>query len=126
MSTSIEVLPCNLTEKELLEKGSELAKIIRQMEEEKAAAAASAASSRETLKELEGELRRVARIVREAREDRDVEVITRRDLSSLTVISYRADTMETLRERPMTLEERQIPLAFVPREADEEDAEAGS
>ena len=108
-----EMLPCVLTADEAASRAQELATLVRKIEEEESAAKAAAAAARDSLKEMDSDLRRLARVVREGREDRQVEVRASRNLTTGTFEVVRLDTGVVIRTRPLTPEELQIPLHLV-------------
>lgn len=114
---STELFACPLTDDEAQARAYELACLVRKMDEEETAAKGAAAAARDTMKEMDAELRRLARIVREQKEDREVEVIVRQNTAEASIETVRTDTGAVVRSRPMTAEERQIPLYLVPEEA---------
>jgi len=108
-----ETLSCTLTPAESAARAFELAVLVRKIEDEETAAKAAAAAARDSMKELDADLRRLARVVREGKEDRQVEVRVTRNPTDATVETVRVDTGEIVRSRAMTPEERQIPLHLV-------------
>lgn len=117
---NLEMLPCVLTTEERAARAQELATHVRKLDEEETAAKSAASAARDTIKEMEAELRRLARIVREGREEREVEIRSYRDLDEKLFLTIRLDTGERIRQRALSMEELQIPLHLV----DDGDSEA--
>lgn len=110
---NLATLPCVLTDQEKADRAMELAVLVRKLDEEETAAKAAAAAARDSVKEMEAEVRRLARIVREGKEERQVETVSTRDLDEKLFITIRKDTGERIFQRALTQEELQIPLHLV-------------
>ncbi len=105
-----EMLPCELTEPELRARGDEIAKLVGDQEIVELEKKEAAESHNAEIKSLVGAQSTLAKQVRERREYRMVDV-RRIAVENLKLIRWvRADTDETVRERPMTEEEKQIHL----------------
>ena len=105
-----ETLPVVLTDIELLDLGQKLAEKHREgrMEEDDQKEAKSA--MKERLEGIENEINRLAGLIRERREYRQVEVHEVKDFSRSMVDTLRDDTGELVRTRPMTSEDRTVSL----------------
>lgn len=103
-------LPAKLTKDELLQKSREIAEKVRELDEVEADKKDHAASFKLKIESIEGEIHRVARILRDGAEDREVEVQERRNDVSRTMETVRVDTGEIVEWRPLTGSELQKPL----------------
>ena len=108
--TETRTLPCVLTDDELLARGDALARQHAAIKDEEAAQAGEKKRMKEALDELTGEQARLARIVRDKAEPRDVECRIVHDYATQAVQVVRTDTGEVIESRAMTDRERQIGL----------------
>lgn len=106
--TTLETLPVRLTKSELLERGNSLALAREHYTRQRGEAKAAAAVAKADLEEIEGEVDRLAGIVRAKAEPRPVETRVVRDYERGVVDTVRLDTGELVRTRAMTEQERQI------------------
>lgn len=108
--TETRTLAVALTDHELLERGDQLARAHQAVLDAKAEQKAAAERAKDTLNELEGAVRRLARVVREKTEPRDVECRIVHDYAAHSVQVVRTDTGEVVASRAMSEHERQIGL----------------
>lgn len=117
-------LQCNLTQDELLSKGAELSQTmvdIAQLNERKAV---QAREMSEEIKKKTGVANNLVRIVNSGMEMRMVECEKMMNYAEGHVLVRRLDNGEVLEERPMTEDERQLPLLVEEEEeVDETDNE---
>jgi hypothetical protein len=114
LKTETRLLPCPLTDSELLAKGDALANCLRLIEEEKEAQEAEKSAMKERLAGFLLQLGKLRQEVQERREFRDVPVEIRvRSMLEATVAETRVDTGEVIRERFMDDDERQMKLPEV-------------
>ena len=106
--TRTEILPCDLTEAELLARGDEAARLQDDRDRAEAARDAANKASKAAIQGIEEQQHELLRQVRNKTERRDVEVIDRRNEGAMETI--RLDTSELVRSRPLTPEELQITL----------------
>jgi hypothetical protein len=97
-----ESLPCALTDDEVAARAAELAQLVKVNDAIEAKKKAEAEKIKEELGHVAGNIRRLAKQVRERSEDRDVEVEERWDDIRCCVETIRTDTFEVVRSRPMT------------------------
>lgn len=105
-----EHLPCALTEPELHARGEELAKLVGDEEACELTKKEAADHHNAEIKALQTRRSVVARELREAREYRWVPVKRVRIENTSMIQWIRQDTLELVRERPMTEAERQLEL----------------
>lgn len=103
-------LPVTLTDSELLERGDQLARAHQAVTDEEARQKTEKERMKDALGELEGAVRRLARIVRDKAEDRDVECRIVHDYLANAVQVVREDTGEVIESRAMSDHERQLGL----------------
>lgn len=108
--TETRTLPVTLTTDELLARGDGLARAHRAVRDEQAKQKAVKEEMKQRLEDLEGEVGKLARIVRDKAEDRDVECRIVHDYLANAVQVVREDTGEVIEARAMTDRERQIGL----------------
>ena len=101
-------LPVHLGKQELEAKSQELANAITELEELKVEYERIKSTMNGQIKEKEKEYKRLAIVVRDKIENREVECFTRRSERNLTIEVVRADTYEVVQTRPMTESERQL------------------
>jgi CRISPR/Cas system-associated endonuclease Cas1 len=111
-----EQLPVKLTDDETLVRADELAKQIRTLDDEEKAAKDAASLAKDRIKTMESNISRLARIVRERKEDRPVEVREARNDPARTIETIRCDTDEVVRYRAMY--ERELVRPLFPVEDD--------
>lgn len=99
-----------LTTTELIERGEALARAHQAVRVEKADQKAAKERMKDTLDDLEGEVGRLARIVRDKAEDRAVTCTRVYDFAAGQVQVVREDTGEVVATRAMSEDERQIAL----------------
>ena len=109
-ATRTEILPVPLTEAELLARGDEAARIQETRDRKDGERDAANKAAKAEIQGLEETLHHLLRQVRRKSEDREVEVLDRRNEDELTMEVVRTDTGEVIRSRPLTPEELQIKL----------------
>jgi hypothetical protein len=102
-----ETLRCELSEAELAQRSQDSARLVQQIDQLHEQKRAASADFREQIKAKQGELRDLAREIRERSADRDVLCESRRDVRHGVMETFRLDTGELIRSRPLTPEERQ-------------------
>lgn len=107
-------LPCRLTDDELREKGQELAHSRETSEKFEAEAAEARKSLKDREALLDGEVSRLARIVRERSEQRPICVEVRLAKKAGMVDEVRVDTGEVIATRKMADREMQTEMLEVP------------
>lgn len=110
-------LPVRLTTDELLLRGDEMAKKLRDAAEIEVEMKAAAAKSKAELGKVQAEIALLARVVRDKKEYRDVEVFEVKNFERLTMETYRRDTGEFVASRALTPYERNEPLFSVEKES---------
>ena len=105
-----EKLYCPLTTTEVAAYAAELALIDDQIRQRRTEAKYAAARAQEDLKELDAKQGDKARLVREKRELRLVDVEEVADFKAKTITTVRLDTGEIVRARTMTSTELQVEL----------------
>ena len=110
MTKHFEKLPVELNDDEVRLKGEELARKRKAWEAKKLERKEVVANFKSQLDELDDAIRDLAEQVKSRREQRDVEVIERRNYQQGLVETYRADSGEVVRSRAMTAGERQVSL----------------
>ena len=101
-----ERLPCKLTEVEKIERAKESTQILASYRAKEDEVKNTAASGRTELKEMRTKLEDTARASREGWEYREVETMDRPDPVKLTIDTWRSDTGELVRSRPMNDDEK--------------------
>lgn len=119
MDSKTMLLPVKLAESDVAVRAQELATAICNRGEAEDRLDNLVEASKASKKEVESEIaehgseaRRLARIVRERKEDRDIPVRDDFDHAAGVVNTIRVDTSEVVGTRGMTFEERQRPLDF--------------
>lgn len=105
-----KILPCALTTQELIEKGRLLAESIGDQRTIKDEAKAAAAEFKEQLEEEAAKAWLIRSQIKSKQEDRSVPVEERIDFNRNMVSVIRMDTLDVVRERALTVEERQLSL----------------
>lgn len=105
-------LPVKLTESELLDRGRKMAEVVRERSRTELEKANAMKTYGETLKELNGEVSTLSRVISTGEEHREVEVYENKDYAEKTIKIFRADTHELVSSRSMDSSELQeeIPL----------------
>jgi hypothetical protein len=106
----VEILAVQLTPEEIAAYADMAARTAAEADRRESDRATRNKVERETIELLEGEVRGNLRRVRERREDREVECEEIRNFSVGSIQIVRLDTNEVVRERSMTMEERQEQL----------------
>lgn len=99
-----------LTEIEFHARAHRLAMIHDEISDEKGEQSKAKAAMKDRLSALEGERAKLSAIVRDRKEVRTVDVLLEADFSEGLVREVRCDTNEIVNERPITPDERQVPL----------------
>jgi hypothetical protein len=120
----IESLPVTLTSDEILVRAEQLSVKVKELEDEERDSKTAASLAKERIKEIDEEIRSLARTVREKREYRPVEVREMRNEERRTMDIVRIDTQEVVRYRSMTERELTTPLFPVEDEAEKAPASA--
>lgn len=114
-------LTCDLTAPEREARGAELARATHDWESAEEEKKSITKTLGEKIKEHESNMKRLSRVVRLGKEEREVEVYWVPYASSETMRLFRRDTGEEINSRPMTKEEkdlyRQAPLPLPPVDA---------
>jgi hypothetical protein len=108
--TCVKVLPVRLEDKEIQAKGEELADLEQQQQATKEEAAAQAARFRERSKALSLEIKKLTRQINSKEEEREVKCELIPDYKRNVMETVRADNGETVEERALTPDERQLEL----------------
>jgi len=108
MDKITKTLTCILTARELREKGAELARALTDWESTEEEKKKVTKELGDRVKDLEANMKRLGRIVRTGKEEREVECIWVAAPSSETMRLIRQDTGEEETSRPMTKEEREF------------------
>lgn len=108
--TIVRSLACQLSDEELLKKGTELAQAVEDIQGEDRRQADIKASMKARMTALEARRDELSVTVRRREEERDVQVEVWHDYSRAIVYDVRTDTGEVLFRRPMTDDERQQAL----------------
>lgn len=107
-----DTLPVKLTDREVMDRGAELAATFDEIATEALQFKEFAASAKARVKSLEAKVDRLVKAIRRREEDREVELLEISDWDSRRVSIRRADTGEEVSSRAMTEEELQKPLPF--------------
>jgi hypothetical protein len=99
-----------LEDADILERNSELMKILREKDEENERFDHVKESHKERIKELDKDFARIRHAIDTRSEYRDVECSEIYNFETWTVTVVRRDTNEQVEKRPMTMEERQSKL----------------
>ena len=105
-----EQLPCNLTDEEFVERARHLALVCQDIESEGSRQTQIKANMKATLTKLEAEQSRLSLIVSRKSEVRDVACSVVADDDKGEALTFRSDTDEVIRRRPLEPNERQLPL----------------
>ena len=105
-----KVLACDLTRDQLLDKGRLLAESVQKQKDIENAAKAAASAFKDDLKDEESKAWLLRQQITEKKEDRSVTVEERVDFNRNMVSVIRMDTLEVIKERALTIEERQLSL----------------
>lgn len=114
---NVRMLPCSLNEEELLARTSVLVAKIHEHGVEEEDQREAKASMKKKLDDLDREITCIARVVREKKELRPVEVSEVKNYPRRIVEFIRVDTGEAVDSRPMTEPERNVELFPEVREA---------
>ena len=106
-----KLLPCKLTEDELLIAGDDMSKLVKKIEQEEALQKEQRAAMKERLDGLNHDLSKLATKVNNKYEDREVDVESKLDGAGM-VSEIRLDTLEVLQIRPAT--EKEIQAKLIP------------
>lgn len=104
----VEQHPVVLTDKELLSYGQRLAQAEQQLAEHEARADAVRKDLKAQEQKIAGERSRLAMVIRDRAELRDVKVTVWRDVPRSEVFHVREDTGEEVHRRPVRIEELQV------------------
>lgn len=99
-------LPCPLSDAEVAERAHTMAKLVAEEQAVEVQKKAAADEFKERLEHIGGNIRRLARQVRERSEDRAIEVDFQHDDVRFAVDTIRLDTGEIIGSRPMTEDEK--------------------
>ena len=108
-------LPCALTETELLERGSQIADLVREYQHADEAKKEAASAAKAELDSLDGQIGAVARELREKKAYRIVEVKREKDFGRNVEEVIRLDTDEVIETRVLDPSERQVELLSMKR-----------
>lgn len=111
-TTEVELLPCDLTNDELVDRAKQLAAAGRKIEDKEADHAALKAQMRSEMKLLTAKRDNLNGIVAAGREYREVTVKEVHDYDSGMFKKIRTDTGEVIFERELAGDERKMPLDF--------------
>lgn len=101
-----ETLPCELTEYEVAERAKTLAELHAKQDKLEVEKKAVVDDFKGKLDHVERDMKILARQVRDRSEHRDVEVDERLDDIRFVIETFRLDTGEIIRSRPMTQDEK--------------------
>lgn len=101
-----ERLPCKLTEHEKIARAREATELLAQQTRMTDAEKARSATAKAEIKTVSEQLHEAARASREGWEHRDVEVNVIPNNTDLTIETWRCDTGELVRSRPMSDDEK--------------------
>lgn len=108
LKTVIEQHPVALTDRELIAFGQRLAQAEQQLAEHEARADAVKKDLKAQEQKIVGERSRLAMVIRDRAELRDVKVTVWRDVPRSEVFHVRDDTGEEVHRRPVRMEELQV------------------
>lgn len=111
------VLPVELNDKEIQERGEKLAEIEQQLQGTREDAAADAARFRERKKSLNEQIAKLATQINDGKESRQVECELRPDYRRNLMEIVRTDLDEVVDSRALTAEERQLELGGKSKQA---------
>ena len=109
-------LLCRLSNDDLRQYGQDLAIAVQQCTDEEIRQGVTRKIMKETLEHLEEERDRLAKLVADGVEKRQVECIVQADFISNKAFTMRMDTGEVIDERALKPEEQQIPLGITEAE----------
>lgn len=109
-------LLCRLSNDDLRQYGQELALQVQQCTDEEIRQGVQRKLMKETLEHLEAERDRLAKMVADACEKRQVECVVQADFISNKAFTMRMDTGEVIDERALKPEEQQLPLGITEAE----------
>lgn len=116
IETKTEMLPCELTDSEVMHRGQQAAKLFADRDAIETRLAGHKSVAKQQLEAIEDETAVLMRQIRTRLEDRKVPVIQRENFDDVTtpvVETVRIDTGEVIRTRPMTYDERQGKLVGI-------------
>ena len=105
-----KLLPCKLSNEELLERGQQLGAVTQDIADEEARQVSIKQELKARLTELESQRMQLATQITRREEMREVEIVPERDYTLAKYYEIRQDTGEVVKERPLTPEERQLGL----------------
>ena len=111
-TTDIELLPCELTNEELIDRAKQLAGAGRKIEDKEAEHSALKAQMRSEMKLLTAKRDSLNSVVASGREYREVTIKEIHDFDSGKFKKVRTDTGEIIFERELAGDERKVPLSF--------------
>jgi uncharacterized membrane-anchored protein len=103
-------LPVELSEQELLIKGNELAVLNEELSTTESQKKVANQGFKEVLDRTQEQIDRLAKIVREKKEYREVEVVDRKNMDRMTMDTIRLDTGEVVSYRELQGHERNLGL----------------
>lgn len=107
-------LPVKLTEHEIDQRATEMAKQVTQAASIEAAKKTAVADFNEKIKACEGMVATLAGVINDRTEERMVDCMEVHDFRMGKVTIWRKDTMEVVDERAMNIDERQLSVEDVP------------
>lgn len=110
MSRQTEMLYCDLSAREVLERGQEAARIQATIDEVEATLMIEKEFARGQLKTLLSDQRLALQEIRSAKTRRAIEVVENLNHETSTMEVVRLDTSEVIRSRPLTEDEKQVRL----------------
>lgn len=105
-----EKLPCDLSSYELRERATKMANVVNEIEQLELKKKVATDTAKREIDALVVSVSQLARQVRTGKEDREVEVEEVHDEIRFAVETFRTDTGEVVRSRPMTDEEKKHAL----------------
>jgi hypothetical protein len=103
-------LPVKLSEQELIIKGNELSVHIQELDVVELQKKSANSAFKDEIDKLTEQVSRLAKIVREKKEYREVEVTDRKNLERMTMDTIRLDTREVVSYRELKGHERNLGL----------------
>lgn len=107
------ILPCRLTDTELLERGAQVADLVRELEAAEDAKKEAASEAKAKIDSLDGRIGSLARELRERMSYRSVEVKREKDFGRNCEEVVRLDTGEVIETRALDPGERQVELLSI-------------
>lgn len=104
------MLPCDLTDQELLQRGQKVAELVAKKEALEAEKKDTASEFKAKIDRLESDIASIAKEVRSKKEYREVEVSTTKDYKRKVAETVRQDTGELVEQRTLTPAELQLEL----------------